>query len=158
MKLQEIANDRINLKRLALELQSMLLDAELDGFECELQGVTEQDKLIAVKLVVAPAPDAAVKSQHGKVNRRLSWWTGNEHVIELYDGPTVDLGTDSVFAVSGLSYHKLNAGVYFFSKNPGRGKSCMRQYGAKHLVGFEVGLTQQSLERFAKDFINGWGQ
>lgn len=154
MKLQEIANDHINLKRLALELQSMLLDAELDGFECEFEGVTEQGKLIAVKLIVEPASDFAVRKFH---KSRSSSMTGRRHVIELYDGPTVDLGTDAVSSISGMTYNKLNVGVYFFTKDA-PGKSCLQKYGEKHLVGFEVGLTQQVLERFAKDFINGWGQ
>lgn len=152
-----------NLKRLALELQSMLIEADLDGFNCELEGVGvslgQQSRLVAVKLIVDPAPKSAIVKSGSRSNRFT--WTGHEHVIELYDGPTIDLGSDTVNSIDGKSYSRLNAGVYFIAASNRASKSlmleCHERGDVKNLVGFEVGFSQKALEAFAKQYIEGWG-
>ncbi len=42
----------VNLKRVALELQTMLLDKDMEGFEAELEAINVDGKLISIKLNV----------------------------------------------------------------------------------------------------------
>lgn len=152
MKLDEVL--AINLKRLALDLQTALID-KIEGFESELEAVEVDSKLISVKLHVEPAPWEFVKSffKTAAEARRRSV-SGKPHTIGLYDGE--DVRIESVYSsIDGGSYRTMSRGVYLYH---GHVHGKVRLKPTADIVAFVIGLTPDRLKLFAKEYSENWGQ
>lgn len=162
MKLNEVAGP--NLKRIALQLQTMLIDKDLPGFEVTgMEGIesfphhrspkADDGTLISVKLSIGPCPKESLQG-----TRRFSY-TGHSHTIEVYKGPMIRFESN-MSSITGRWCDVISEGIFFFADAGYHGETSLRTGSVrlKTLVGFMPGLTPEDMQAFVNEYANGWGQ